>query len=168
MMSSMVTVIQKIVRQELRGHRVADLGVVDAIYPHSTDDDLENYGCDVRLKDSGLLLRRVPITTGHIGTVAVPNVGDLVLLTYDQGEANQPIIIGRLYNDEDRPPQNRANELIFRLPLAQTDNKTIKAAIRNIEANSPPRELLLEMPPKISVRVTDGAVRAAAGNTERW
>jgi uncharacterized protein involved in type VI secretion and phage assembly len=78
----------------------------------------------------------------------------------------QPIVIGRLYNEKDRPPVNDTDEVIFRLPLAASDDGTIKAAIRNHPSNSPPRELLFEMPPKITVQVTDDMVLATAGKTE--
>ncbi len=165
-MSTIVNTIQEIIRHELRGVRVAELGVVEAVYPHSGGDDNDNYGCDVRLKNSGLLLKRAPIATGHIGTAAIPNVGDLVLLIFDKGDVNQPIVIGRLYNDGDRPPLNKTDEVIFRLPLAEADDKTIKAAIRNIQENDPPREILLEMPPKITLQINDGIVHATAGKTE--
>ena len=165
-MSTIVSTIQEIVRQELRSVRVADLGLVEEVFPHSAESDQQNYACDVRLKNSGLLLKRVPVMTGHIGTVAIPNVGDLVLLTFDKGDVNQPILLGRLYNEQDRPPLSTTDELIFRLPLAEAEDKTIKAAIRNHQDQSPPRELIFEMPPKITVRVTDGTVRATAGRTE--
>ncbi|MEE8585836.1 MAG: phage baseplate assembly protein V [Acidobacteriota bacterium] len=163
---SIVHTIQQIVRQELLSVRISELGLVEAVYPHSSEGDDDNYGCDVRLKNSGLLLKRVPIATGHIGTVALPNIGDLVLLAFDKGDVNQPLLIGRLYNDQDRPPLNNPDEVIFRLPLAEPDDKTVKAAIRNISANSPPREILVEMPPKITVRISDGTVRATVGKTE--
>ncbi|HEU0292206.1 MAG TPA: hypothetical protein VFR47_05695 [Anaerolineales bacterium] len=165
-MTTVIDTIQQIIRHELQGLRVADLGVVEEVYPHSSADDTDNYGCDVRLKNSGLLLKRVPIATGHIGTVAIPNKGDLVLLTYDRGDVNQPFVIGRLYNDGDRSVLNKPDEVIFRLPLAEDDEKTIKAAIRNHQSDSPPREIIFEMPPKITVRVTDGTVLATAGKTE--
>ena len=165
-MSTIVSTIQEIIRHEMRRLRVTELGLVEAVYPHSTDSDNDNYGCDVRLKNSGLLLKRVLVATGHIGTVAIPNIGDLVLLTFDKGDVNQPIVIGRLYNDEDRPPLNNPDEVIFRLPLAEADDKTIKAAIRNLQDSTPPREILVEMSPKITVRITDGTVRATAGKTE--
>src|SRR6266853_4287550 len=132
-MGTIVSTVQEIIRHELRNVRVAELGLVEAVYPHSTSDDDDNYGCDVRLKNSGLLLKRVPVATDRIGTVAIPNKGDLVLLAFDNGDVNQAIIIGRLYNDADRPPLNKPNEVIFRLPLAKADDKTLKAAIRNIE-----------------------------------
>jgi hypothetical protein len=164
--STIVETIQEIVRHELRNVRVTELGLVEEVYPHSANDDQHNYGCDVRLKNSGLLLKRVPVATSHIGTASIPNKGDLVLLAFDKGDVNQPIIVGRLYNDADRPPLNNPDEVIFHLPLAKADDKTIKAAIRNIGANDPPREILVEMPPKISLRITDGAVKAIAGKTE--
>jgi len=165
-MSTIVSTIQEIVRQEMRRVRVAEMGLVEAVFPHKSGGDNDNYACDLRLKNNGLLLKRVPVMTGHIGTAAIPNVGDLVLVVFDKGDVNQPIIIGRLYNERDRPPVNDTDEVIFRLPLAAADDKTIKAAIRNHQSQSPPREMIFEMPPKITVRVTDGTVRATAGKTE--
>jgi phage baseplate assembly protein gpV len=164
--STIVDTIQEIVRQEMRRVRVAELGLVESVFPHSAGGDVDNYACDVKLKNTGLSLKKVPLMTGHVGTVAIPNVGDLVLLTFDKGDVNQPIIIGRLYNEKQRPPLNKSDEVIFRLPLAEADDKTIKAAIRNLNGNSPPREMIFEMPPKITVRITDGTVRATAGKTE--
>lgn len=165
-MSTIVNTIQEIIRQELRRVRVADMGIVEEVYPHAGASDDDNYGCDVRLKNSGLLLKRVPLAIGHIGTASIPNKGDLVLLVFDKGDVNQPIIIGRLYNEKQRPPINTTDEVIFRLPLAEADDKTIMGAIRNHPSDSPPREIIFEMPPKITVRVTDGTVRATAGKTE--
>lgn len=160
-MSTIINTIQEIIRHELRSYRLVELGLVEDVYPHSAGDDNDNYGCNVRLKNSGLLLKRVPIASGHIGTVAIPNKGDLVLLAFNDGDVNQPIVIGRLYNDIDRPPLNNPNEVILRLPLADADEKTVKAAIRNIPDSSSPREIIMEMPPKITVRITDVPRRVA-------
>jgi phage baseplate assembly protein gpV len=165
-MTDMVAVIQAVVRAELDRRRVAELGVVTAVQPHADADDSDNYSCDVRLRHSGLELLRVPVATGHVGTVAIPNKGDLVLLAFDHGDVNQPIVIGRLYNDEDRPPISTSDEVVFRLPLAAAETETIKAAIRNHRSADPPRELILEMEPKITLRITDGTVRATAGPSE--
>lgn len=165
-MSNIVNTIQEIVRHEMRRVRVTELGLVEKVYPHRGGSDKDNYACDVRLKNSGLLLKKVPTMTNHIGTAAIPNVGDLVLLVFDKGDVNQPIIVGRMYNEKARPPVNDTDEIIFRLPLDEADDKTIKGAIRNHQSGSPPREIIFEMPPKITVRMTDGTVRATAGKTE--
>ena len=166
MTGTIVGTIQEIVRDELRRVYLTALGVVEAVFPHADAGDDDNYACDVRLKNSHLLLRRVPIATGHIGTAIIPHVGDLVVVVFEGGDVNQPIVIGRLYDDVDRPPLNHVDEGIFRMPLAEADDKTIKGAVRNIRSNSPPREILVEMPPKITVRISDGTVRATAGKSE--
>jgi uncharacterized protein involved in type VI secretion and phage assembly len=163
-MATILSTLQEVIRHELRGLRIADLGLVEAVYPHQAADDPENYSCDVRLKNGGLLLKQVPIATGHIGTATIPNLGDLVLLTFYHGDVNQPIIIGRLYNDEDRPPCNQADELIFRLPLHAADKHAIKAAIRSPRDDAAAREVTLEVPSGIQLKVSDSQVSARAGN----
>lgn len=161
-MTALLATIQEIIRDELRSMRVAEQGVVEATYPHADASDRDNYCCDVRLKSSDLLLKKVPVATGHIGTAAIPNVGDLVLLAFDQGDINQPIIIGRLYTDTERPPPNRNDEIIFRLPLQEADSATIMAAIRAIQG----REILIELPSKITVQIVDDQVKLVAGQNE--
>lgn len=165
-MSTIVDTIQAIVRQELARVRVTELGVVKAAYPHAATSDKDNYAVDVALNASNLLLRRVPVGTGHVGTVAIPNVGDQVLVAYDNGDVNQPIVIARLYDDVDRPPTSTADEVVFRLPLAKADDASVTAAIRNHRDADPPREVIIKLDPKITLRLTDGAVVATAGGTE--
>lgn len=165
-MSTIVDTIAAIVRHELAAVRTTELGVVEDAHPHSSNNDDDNYSVDVTLKNSGLALRRVPIGTGHIGTVGVPNVGDLVLVAFDHGDVNSPIVIARLYDDADRPPLSTTDEIILRLPLAAADEKSVLAALRNHPDADPPRELIIEMPPKITVRIVDGTVTAIAGETE--
>jgi phage baseplate assembly protein gpV len=158
----LISTLQEIIRDELRTVRLAELGVVEATFPHSDSGDMDNYGCDVRLQGSDLLLKKVPVSTGHIGTAAIPNVGDLVLVVYENGDIHQPIIIGRLYNDTERPPANRNDEVIFRLPLQESDDQTVMAAVRNIQG----REIKIEMPSKITIQIVDDTVTLTAGQME--
>jgi uncharacterized protein involved in type VI secretion and phage assembly len=111
-----VEVIKKIAEDEAKKLHILELGVVKSIFPHSKDSDKENYECNVKLKNRELELRKVPIATQHIGLMYVPNVGDLVILAFVNGNINAPIVIGRLYNDENRPPVNNAGEIIFESP----------------------------------------------------
>src|SRR5262249_38626055 len=114
---SVVALIQAIVREEMNRLHVGDLGVVTSVVPHGADDDRENYEWNVLLEDAGLELRKVPVATPSIGSAAIPNIDDLVLVTFVGGDVNQPVVIGRLYNDQQRPPINQSNELAFHLPL---------------------------------------------------
>jgi hypothetical protein len=57
---------------------------------------------------------------------------------------------------------NRNDEIIFRLPLQESDTDTIKAAIRAIQG----REILIELPSKITVQLVDDTVKVVAGQNE--
>ncbi len=113
-----LSVVRAVVREELRGFRTAELGVVTASYPHESASDSNNYECDVRLRDSGLELKRVPVGTDRIGAVAIPNPDDLVLVQFLNGDPHSAIIPGggRLYNDADRPPEAKLHEYVFVSP----------------------------------------------------
>ncbi len=152
---SVVDLIQAIVREELRRLHVGDLGVVTSVFPHSADGDRDNYECNVQLKNSGLELRKVPIATATIGTAAIPSVKDLVLVTFVCGDVNQPIVIGRLYNAEQRPPLNKPNEMVCHLPLDADDFDALKLALRSGGDNDPKRQVELQMGPKLTLRLTD-------------
>jgi phage baseplate assembly protein gpV len=152
---SVISIIQAIVRDELQRMQVGDLGVVTSVFPHSDGGDKDNYECNVQLKNSGLELRKVPIATATIGGAAIPNVQDLVLVVFIGGDINQPIIVGRLYNDEQRPPVNKPNEIVHHLPLDADDDAALKLAVRSGGDHSPKRQVELQMGQKLTVKLTD-------------
>jgi len=115
-MSDLVATLRAIVRDELRSVRLGDLAVVSAIAPHASASDTNNHACTVKLRESGLELARVPIATQHVGLVSAPRVGDLVLVSYVNGDPNRPIVAGRLYTDATRPPVHDEGELCLEAP----------------------------------------------------
>lgn len=126
-MTGALSVIRRVVQQELSALRGASLGVVTATFPHGAADDQNNYEVNVRLKHEDLELRRVPIVTSHIGTVAPPLVGDLVVVGFIDGDLNHPIVVGRLYanaDPEDRlPPLHRDDEVLIEHRVSNTINQ---------------------------------------------
>ena len=116
-MSDLYDSIRQIVREELRHRRFAELAVVQEQHPHADDGDTDNYSCTVVMRDNGIVLKRVPLMVMRKGAAAVPDVGDLVLVQFINGDLNAPIIVGSLYNDEDRPPANAGGQAVFKLPL---------------------------------------------------
>jgi uncharacterized protein involved in type VI secretion and phage assembly len=152
---SVVELIRAIVRDELQRLHLGDLGVVTSVFPHSSEDDSNNYECNIQLKNSGLELRRVPVATPTTGVAAIPNIQDLVLVTYVGGDANAPIVIGRLYNDEQRPPVNLANEIVHHLPLDADDDSALHVALRSGGDHDPKRQVELKMGSKVTARLTD-------------
>ena len=83
---------------------------------------MDNYECNVKLRDKGVELRKVPVATQHIGLTNMVHVGDLVLVSFINGNINSPVVVGRLYNDEDRPPINKQEEIIYKPPYSK-DNQ---------------------------------------------
>ena len=118
-MDSIIGVMKKVAEQEAAKIYTTELGIVTAIFPHSSAVDKDNYQCSVNLKNrqqpdgKDFELRKVPVATQHMGLANIPNVGDLVLISFIGGNINAPVIIGRLYNDEDQPPENNEGEFLL-------------------------------------------------------
>ena len=148
---SIVETIKGIAEKELKKIHFPELAVVTSIFPHSSGSDKDNYECNARLKTADIELRKVPIATQCIGLVGIPRVGDLVLIAFINGDINAPIVIGRLYNDEDRPPLNNAEEVVYVPPYAE---------------NSDVRRIYLEFPGGMILRITDEEVDVNAGETK--
>lgn len=128
--------IQRIVREELAQVRPSELAVVQEQHPHASDSDDDNYACTVKLRDSQLVLREVPVATGQIGVASIPAVGELVLVEFVGGDVNAPVIVGRLYNDEDRPPANDDGKAVLHLPPAAGDSDAVHVELTSGGARS--------------------------------
>jgi uncharacterized protein involved in type VI secretion and phage assembly len=143
--------IQQIVRDEVGRVRTAELAVVQKQHPHSSGGDSDNYACTVVLRDSGIVLSRVPVATGRIGTASIPAVGELVLVQFVNGDVNAPVIVGRLYNDEDRPPPNADGQAILHLPLGAADDKAVHLELHSGDA----RKAVVKLGASLEVTVQD-------------
>jgi phage baseplate assembly protein gpV len=111
-MNDLYDTLQKLVRHELRMRRFAEMGQVQKVYP----TDPGNYDADVVLHATDLVLKHVPVLTPRKGHASLPEVGDLVMLQFMGGDVNRPVIVGTLYNGDDRPPQNQENDWVLQLP----------------------------------------------------
>ncbi len=148
---NLLETIQKIVRDELDRRRFAELAIVQETHPHSAEDDTDNYACTVVLRNSGLILKRVPLATDRIGHVAVPPVGALVLVHFLDGDLNGPVIGGSFYNDEDRPPPNGDDQAIWHLPLGASEEEAVHAELHSGET----RKLQINLGKGISLALQD-------------
>ena len=116
-MNELYDTLQKLVRHELRTRRFAEMGQVQKVYP----SDPGNYDADVVLHATDLVLRHVPVLTPRKGYASLPEVGDLVMLQFMGGDVNRPVIVGTLYNGDDRPPENQENDWVLQLPSGPDD-----------------------------------------------
>lgn len=113
MTADAISLVQAVVRDALRSFRTAELGIVTEVYSHEAAGDRNNYECDVRLRDSGLELKRVPVASQRVGAVAIPNKDDMVILQFLHGDIHSAVASGRLYNDVDRPPEAKPREFVY-------------------------------------------------------
>jgi uncharacterized protein involved in type VI secretion and phage assembly len=160
---SLYETIQRIVQAELRRVHTAELAAVQEQHSHAEASDQDNYSCTVKLRNSGLVLKAVPVATPRIGQVSIPAVGDLVLVQFVGGDINAPIIVGSLYNDADRPPANANGQSILHLPFDGGDSDAV-----HIEVNSDgKREINIKLGSgvEINLRDDDPAVKIAVGSS---
>jgi phage baseplate assembly protein gpV len=111
-----ITLIQAVVRDQLRAFKTTELAVVTAVHAHASAGDTNNDECDVTLRNSGLALKHVPVSTGRMGLVALPNVNDLVLVQFLHGDVHSAFITACLYTDATRPPPADAHECVYVSP----------------------------------------------------
>lgn len=156
MSATLFDTLRKIVREEMASFATAELGIVEEQHPHAAESDRDNYACTVRLRDSGLVLARVPVATPRIGAVAIPAKGELVLVQFLGGSLNAPVITGRLYNDEDRPPVSDDGVAVLHLPLAAGESEAVRAELKSGDE----RSLLFQLGKglKVTLRDDDPAV----------
>jgi uncharacterized protein involved in type VI secretion and phage assembly len=148
---SLFETIRRIVKEELGRIRTAELAVVQEQHPHADDSDKDNYACTVAMRDSGIVLKQVPVATSRIGLASIPAVGDLVLIQFINGDINAPVITGRLYNDEDRPPVNADGQMVGHLPLGAEDSDAVHVELTSGDT----REVVVKLGDGLSLTVKD-------------
>ena len=136
MSTTLFDTIRSIVRQEIKQLRLGDLAVVQEQHAHAAESDKDNYSCTVVLRDSSVVLKKVPVATSRLGLVAIPDVDDLVLVQFLHGDINAPIIVASLYNDEDRPPVNDAGQVVLNLPKSASAGEGVHVAASSLNASS--------------------------------
>lgn len=142
--------MRKVARSEMQRFRIMEMGTVTSIFPHSAESDKDNYECNVKLKNKDLELRKVPLATQGVGLAHVPRVGDLVLVGFVEGDINSPVVLGRLYNDQDRPPVSKDEEIVFIPPYKKKSDR---------------RRIHLELPGGMVLTVKDDELKIQAGKT---
>jgi uncharacterized protein involved in type VI secretion and phage assembly len=148
---SLLETIQGIVHDEIGRLRTAEVAVVQDQHAHTSDGDSDNYACTVVLRDSQLVLERVPVATGRIGSVSIPAVGDMVLVQFLGGDLNAPVITGRLYNDEDRPPINDDGQTIVHLPLGSSGSDAVHLELHSGDS----REIIVQLGSGLTLHLRD-------------
>jgi uncharacterized protein involved in type VI secretion and phage assembly len=153
--SALYDSVARIARHESRARAVASVGkVTDVMVPSGSPPDL---AVAVKLRDSGLVLPRVPVAVGALGLAAPPDVDDLVVVVFLEGDVNAPIVVGRLYHpDENPPPDADRGKIALELP-SREDEKKLKLIV---DGTAP--LLTLELPDDVAVSIDHEKVEVKA------
>ena len=91
------------------------------------------------------------MATSRLGAVAIPPVGALVLLQFIGGDINAPVVIGTLYNDEDRPPVNDDGQVIWNLPADASPDEAVHLEVSSANKKS----VVLKLASAVTVELKD-------------
>jgi uncharacterized protein involved in type VI secretion and phage assembly len=148
--SSLVPALQALVRDELGGVRTIELGTVTDTFTNEGGAGDNNLAVSVRLRGSALELLHVPVAVGRLGLSVSPRVDDLVVVAFVNGDINGAVAIGFLYDEQTRPPNASATEVVYVVPDDQDDND---------------RRFEIQLANGNKLTVQDGKVNIAMGQT---
>jgi uncharacterized protein involved in type VI secretion and phage assembly len=119
----------------------------------------------VELRDTKIVLPKVPIATGMIGTAALPREKDLVVVVFAGGDLHEPVVVGRLYSDDVDPPENAAGELVAVLPGDEaSSDKRVELKVATPGDGTRDITLTLDGPVKVFLEITDDGVTIQTGD----
>jgi len=166
-MSAIVPALQAVVRDELASLRTIELGVVTDVFTNEGGSGDTNLAVNLRVRGSAVELQHVPVAVGRVGLSTVPRQGDLVVVAFVGGDLNGPVVIGHLYDEQNRPPDAKASEIVYQVPDDAADDD------RRVEIQLPSGNKLTLQDKKLTVTMggttltveADGAITLeAAGN----
>ena len=164
-MSSIVPALQAVVRDELHSLFTIDLGIVTQVYTNEGGSGDNNLSVSARMRGSALELQHVPVAVGRLGVSLSPRIGDLAVVAFVAGDVNSPIVMGFLYDEQTRPPDAKATELVYVVPDDADDDA------RRVEVQLPSGNKLTLQDKKLTVTMggttltveADGAITLEAG-----
>ena len=151
MTTDLLPELRRLIREEVQALRSAELAVVQAQHPHASDGDTDNYGVTVRLRDTGIVLAKVPVATSRLGAVSIPPAGALVLVQFLGGDVNAPVVTGTFYSDEDRPPVNADGQVVWSLPADASPDDALRLEVSSVDKKS----VMLKLASAITVELKD-------------
>ncbi len=155
MSSALYDSIARIARHESRGVAVAGIAVVTEV--HAASALQKDHAATVKMRDTGIVLPRVPIAVGVLGWAAIPGVDDVVVVLFMDGDINAPVIVGRLYDPDRDAPKHAEGELVLALPpgASEPDLEMV------IDGSKP--SIKLTLPSDVEVNIKGGEVSIAVG-----
>ncbi|MBU1054937.1 MAG: hypothetical protein KKC46_14080 [Proteobacteria bacterium] len=156
MTSSLFESISRIARHEAKSQAIAGIGIVVESFP--AGDEEPDYAVSVKMRDTGLVLPRVPIATGAMGFAAMPAADDVVVVVFMDGDYHAPVVIGQLYTPSKEPPEHNDDNIVLRLPAGSDEPKL------NIEITRAKPSCTLTLSEDVSLEILKDSVAVKVGD----
>lgn len=79
--------------------------------------DPDTYAVKVELQPEQAMTEWMPLPVEHVGNgyglLMAPEIDDLVLIGFTDGDRNAPFVMARAHNDEQKPPKLEAGEMLL-------------------------------------------------------
>jgi uncharacterized protein involved in type VI secretion and phage assembly len=147
--------ISRIARHEASARAIAGVGKVTGIHPNEAAP--ADHAVSVQLRDSGIILNRVPIAVGAMGFAAIPAVDDLVVIVFLEGDYHSPVVVGRLYHPDQEPPKHKDGQMVLRLPSGASKPDL------ECEITGDPPAVKLALPGDVLIEVVKEKITLAVG-----
>lgn len=147
--------VSRIARHEAEAREVAAFGVVTDV--HHKLAGFGDHAVDLDLRDRGLVLPKVPVAVGALGITAAPNVGDLAVVMFTEGDLHGGVVVGFVHHPDLPAPDLDDEQVVVSLP----PGSATPAAHAVLDYAAP--SLVLKIGSNTEVSIEDGAVTIQSG-----
>jgi phage baseplate assembly protein gpV len=156
-MSSVLPLLQAIAVHGAAPARGIELAIVTQVYTDEAGNAETNPAVNARLRGSGVELQRVPVMVGRIGVSAVPRVGDLIVVAFVGGELDAAVVLGSLYDEQNRPPAGGPDEVVYKVPDAEASD------VRRLAVELPNGDTLTLQDDTLTIDMSGTTVTVSSG-----
>ncbi len=149
-MSGIIPALQTIIRDQINEKQDVQLGIVTQVFTNVGGTGDDNIAVNIRLQGSGCELQKIPVIISRLGMSHAPRVDDLAVMAFVGGDINRAIVLGFLYDEQNRAPDGAPEEIVYQVPDDPDD------AIRR---------LYIELPSGNSLTLLDGQLEVSMGAT---
>ena len=110
--------VARIARHEADTRSWATIGVITEVHPSVAVAN--DHAVSVKLRDSGVVVPRLPIAVGALGFAATPAVNDMVIVVFADGDPHAGVVVGRLYSRDLTPPEHADGQIVLQLPPGES------------------------------------------------
>jgi phage baseplate assembly protein gpV len=157
---AIVNTVRAVARDEVDRRPYVALGEVTSIHGGT-----DAHACSVKLRETGVVLPKVPIAVGVLGYAALPDPGDLAVVVFAGGDLHAPVAIGFLYDDAIFPPDHNEWETILQYPGGDPDSTHIvQVALKSPDPDKRSLVVTIDGSPKVEASILHDSIVLAAGD----